>query len=103
MNHDSDSTLSRRSFLSKSSAAVAGGALLSQMPYISRAQDPLEKVLKIALVGCGGRGTGAANQALHADNSIQLVAMADIFPDQIEKSLSNLRQVAPDKVKVEDS
>jgi myo-inositol 2-dehydrogenase/D-chiro-inositol 1-dehydrogenase len=103
MNHDSDSTLSRRSFIGKSSAAVLGGAVLGQLPHIARAQDPLEKVLKVALVGCGGRGTGAANQALQADNSVELVAMGDVFKDQIEKSLSTLRQASPDKVKVQDS
>ncbi len=103
MNHHSDSALSRRSFIGKSSAAVLGGALLGNLPIIGRAQDADAKVLKIALVGCGGRGTGAANQALQADNNIQLVAMADVFSDQLEKSLSNLRAAAEDKVKVDDA
>jgi predicted dehydrogenase len=103
MSQDSDSPISRRNFLGKSSAAVVGGALVTQFPAIVRAQDAQVKPLKIALVGCGGRGTGAANQALNADNNVQLVAMGDAFSDQLERSLSNLKQVAPDKVKVEDS
>src|SRR5699024_8250593 len=46
--------------------------------------------LKIALVGCGGRGTGAANQALSADEGTQLVAMADAFRDRLDESYEKL-------------
>lgn len=102
MNPGPDSSLTRRSFLGTSTAAAIGGALVGSFPYISRAQDA-QKPLKIALVGCGGRGTGAAAQALKADNYVELTAVADVFGDQIEKSLENLRRAAGDKVKVEDS
>jgi len=63
------------------------------------------KTLKIALVGCGGRGTGAASQALRADKNIELVAFADIAPDQIEKSHNILKALADvgEKVKVDDA
>ncbi len=101
MNHPLAASLSRRSFLGKSSAALAGSALVAGMPAIVRAAD--DKVLKIALVGCGGRGTGAANQALAADKNIELIAMADVFPDRLETSLANLRQINGDKVKVDDA
>jgi predicted dehydrogenase len=47
--------------------------------------------IKVGLVGCGGRGTGAAEQALTADSGARLVAMADAFPDYLEKSLSELK------------
>jgi predicted dehydrogenase len=47
--------------------------------------------IKVGLVGCGGRGTGAAEQALKADSGAQLVAMADAFPDYLEKSLAELK------------
>lgn len=92
--------LTRRTFLGTSAAAVGGAVLVHST---SRAESIEGKKLKIALVGCGGRGTGAANQALHADSNIELTVMADIAPDQIEKSLENLRRVAGDKVKVEDT
>ncbi len=101
MNSPFDPTLSRRSFLTKSSAALAGTAIVAGMPAISRGAET--KTLKIALVGCGGRGTGAANQALAADSNIQLVAMADAFSDRLETSLANLRQINGDKVKVDDA
>jgi myo-inositol 2-dehydrogenase / D-chiro-inositol 1-dehydrogenase len=60
--------------------------------------------LRVGLIGCGGRGTGAALQALNADNNITLVAMGDVFPDRIQSSLSGLTQAleakAADKIKV---
>src|SRR5262249_19151629 len=56
--------------------------------------------LKIGLVGCGGRGTGAANQALNADQNVKLVAMGDAFPEQIQKSLAELQKAHGDKVQV---
>ncbi len=63
-----------------------------------------EKKLKIALVGCGGRGTGAANQALQADDHLELVAMADIFEDQLNSSYGNLYEKYKDtgKMNVKD-
>lgn len=46
--------------------------------------------LKLSLIGCGGRGTGAANQALIADEGVKLIAMADVFPDKLDSSLERL-------------
>ncbi len=50
--------------------------------------------IKLGLVGCGGRGSGAAEQALTADSNAKLVAMADAFPDRLEDHLSTLKQSA---------
>lgn len=49
-----------------------------------------DKKLKIAVVGCGGRGTGAVVQALNADDNVELVAMADAFEDRLNDSLTNI-------------
>src|SRR4051794_14654118 len=68
------------------SAAVAGA--LSALPNAHAAGGDL---LKVGLVGCGDRGTGAAAQALAADPNVKLVAMADAFADRIETSLSILK------------
>ncbi len=57
-------------------------------------------VLKIALVGCGGRGSGAANQALRTAGGTKLVAMADVRPEQLDKGLAALKTQLPDKVDV---
>jgi predicted dehydrogenase len=105
-------SLSRRTFLTASTVATIGAAIGSA-PGIGRAQGTT-KTLNIALVGCGGRGTGAASQALHADTNIQLIAMGDIAADQIDKSLQNLKAATaaaadgstpagPEKVKVDDN
>ena len=56
--------------------------------------------LKVGLIGCGGRGTGAASQALHADPNVMLTAMGDVFEDQLQRSLQSLQKECGNKVKV---
>ena len=100
MSSPSPSPATRRDFL-KTSAAV-GGVLASELsfPNLSRGAGASDK-LRIGLVGCGGRGTGAASQALKADSNVQLVAMGDAFPEAVERSLKNLStQVAAEKINV---
>jgi predicted dehydrogenase len=67
-------------------AAVAGG--LSIAPFLYAAGDD---TLKIGLVGCGGRGTGAAAQALKADRNVKLVALGDAFEDRLSSCLNTLQ------------
>ena len=80
---------SRRDFV-KQSSLIAGGLmaapLLSKANYFSGADD----TIKIALVGCGGRGTGAATQALFTKQNVKLVAMADAFRDNLDKCYTNI-------------
>lgn len=78
---------SRRAFLA-SSAAAAASPLAMGAP--SRTRRGREDVLRIGLVGCGGRGTGAANQALRTEGAVRLVALADAFADRLERSLQTL-------------
>ncbi|MCU1274900.1 MAG: oxidoreductase domain protein [Bryobacterales bacterium] len=99
MDETKDSYL-RRDFL-KTTGAI-GGALVTGFPAILSGA-PAANALKVGLVGCGGRGTGAAAEALKADDYAELTAMADVFPEKIEASLSELRQASADKVKVEPS
>jgi predicted dehydrogenase len=75
---------SRRDFL-KTSAALAGATLA--VPFVHAAGGD---ALKVGLVGCGGRGTGAAMQALRADKGACLVALGDAFADKIEDCLKEL-------------
>src|SRR5271168_1319515 len=78
---------SRRDFL-KSSAALTGAALtLSQVPFVHAVGNDL---LRIGLIGCGSRGTGAAKQALQADKNVKLVAMGDAFRDRLDSSLETI-------------
>ena len=96
----SDGETSRRDFLKTSStAAVASAATLS---LISRgtAYGQNSDTIRVGLVGCGGRGTGAANQALSADDNVKLTAVADVFPDKVDRAVNGLKKRHEKKVDV---
>jgi myo-inositol 2-dehydrogenase / D-chiro-inositol 1-dehydrogenase len=90
----------RRSFLKSSGAAVLGTSLALNLPFAHQAFGAGKNTLKVGLVGCGGRGTGAAVQALAADPDVVLTAMGDVFADRLEESYKAVMEVAPKKVKV---
>jgi predicted dehydrogenase len=75
----------RREFLGTS--AIATTTALAAASHVHAGS---KDTLRIGLVGCGGRGTGAASQALRADPNVKLVAMADVFEDRLQKSLADL-------------
>ena len=81
----------RRSFLMNTAASVSAASALTSLDLSTSAYAGGTDLIKVGLVGCGGRGTGAAEQALTADPNVKLVAMADVFADQIESSLSTLK------------
>ena len=83
--------VSRRSFV-KTTGLATGGIIMSSFPFETMAQTGKVEKLKLALVGCGGRGTGAAVQALTADPDVELVAMADAFQDRLEGSLNAIQE-----------
>ena len=75
-------------FLKTSGAAISGAALLSAIS--SRGYAAENNTIKIALVGCGGRGTGAAANALSTSGPTKLWAMADVFENRLQRSLQDL-------------
>jgi len=79
----------RRGFLQTSGTLVAGAALANAVVRPGYAAE--NHTIKIALVGCGGRGTGAASQALSTAGPTQLHAVADVFPRRVEATLGQLR------------
>lgn len=90
----------RRSFI-KSTGAVVIGTGIGLSSAISKTTFAQSKsVLKVALIGCGGRGTGAASQAIKADPNVIITAMADVFQDRLDSSYDILMKAHPDKVKV---
>ncbi len=91
----------RRDFLKSTSAVALGGALLS-FPSVLRGAPNTAK-LKIGLVGAGGRGTGAASDALKADANSELTAVGDIFPSPIEHSIHQLQNAFQGRVNVPES
>jgi myo-inositol 2-dehydrogenase/D-chiro-inositol 1-dehydrogenase len=85
--------LTRRDFLKNSTTAAVGGIIAtSVMGRAAEVPAGKNRILKVGLIGCGGRGTGAAAQALKADPDVRLTAMADVFADRLESSLATLRK-----------
>ncbi len=117
-NDSSSGGVSRRDFIRTTSSVAIGGtvfgalagcktnekktaATTAALAVATAAHAAGSDTLKLALIGCGGRGSGAANQALNAEGvNVKLVAMGDAFPDHLEKSLGHLKTAFPDKVDV---
>lgn len=90
----------RRDFL-KTSAMVAGGVMINGVAFATGgAHSSVDDTIKIALIGCGGRGTGAAFQALGTKQNLKLVAMADAFSDRLESAYKELNEKYADKIDV---
>ena len=90
-NHNDETSESRRDFLKQSSAAVLSGSLAATLPMARHAHAAANDIIRIGLVGCGGRGSGAAVQALRADPCTHLVAVADAFEDRLQGGLNAMR------------
>jgi len=93
----------RRNFLKSSSTAAALTFAAPALLMRDRAFAANTDTIRIGLVGCGGRGTGAAGNALEADKNLVLVAMGDAFDDQLKQSHSSLDKQFPGRVQVEPS
>ena len=93
----------RRDFLKSSSTAAALTFAAPALLMRDRAFAANTDTIRIGLVGCGGRGTGAAGNALEADKNLMLVAMGDAFEDQLKQSHSSLDKQFPGRVQVEPS
>ena len=95
----SANTESRRNFI-KTSSAVAGAVLAGNLGIGRSAHAAGSDILKIGLIGCGGRGSGAAGNALNVDKNAKLVAMADAFADKALGSRDRLKTQYKDQVDV---
>lgn len=89
---------SRRNFLKTSTVALAGGvaASLGVVPAVHAAGSD---EIRVGLIGCGSRGTGAAQNVVESSSGVRIVAMGDVFKDHIENSLKNLEKFG-DKIDV---
>lgn len=90
--------LSRRRFLKNSGLALAGMSLLSGEHLFAAGRTAGAQEIRVGLIGCGGRGTGAAIQALNADPNVKITALGDVFEDRLEESLKALQRVGRDRV-----
>ena len=91
----------RREFLT-ASAAAASATLLGTLDISRSAHAGASDVLRLGMIGCGGRNTGAAAQALTADKGARLVAMCDFFLDRVKAKRQALKQLKGDQVAVDD-
>ncbi len=86
---------SRRTFLASSSAVLAAPSLRVPGFHVGGRDE-----IRVALIGAGGRGTGAANQIMNTKGNTRLVAVADAFPEKAKRSIQNLAKQHPEKVDV---
>jgi predicted dehydrogenase len=99
MSNKTDNELTRRDFLktaSVASMATLAGGLSGTGALFAAGSD----TIKIGLIGCGGRGTGATIDAVMSSPGVEIIAMADPFQDRIDSSLKTLREKVPAAVKV---
>jgi myo-inositol 2-dehydrogenase / D-chiro-inositol 1-dehydrogenase len=111
---NSGQPLTRRTFLKTSSVAASAAAIgvgcLSPRASLGAGTLPVERaahvagsdIIKVGLIGCGGRNAGAAAQALTADPGARLVAMCDMFRDRITAKRENIRNARGEQVTVSD-
>jgi predicted dehydrogenase len=101
MNDSSNSNITRRDFIKTTTRVAAASALAGvALPQVHAAGSDL---IQIALIGCGGRGTGAAANALHTKGGpTKLVAMADVFEDKLSGSYNAIKEHHADQVDVPD-
>lgn len=94
-----ESNQDRRGFL-KASGLLTGGALLSSLPGVAMPfgspaagyHFSANDTIKVALIGCGGRGTGAAQQALSTKQNVKIVALADAYRDRLDDAYKALTE-----------
>ncbi len=92
----------RRDFIRTSSLAVAAGGVLAGGLSVARGAHPYgSDTIKVGLIGCGGRGTGATDQAMNTSGGdVKLVAMADAFENRLQQSYRTINGKHPDKTDV---
>jgi predicted dehydrogenase len=81
-------------------AAVGASTALGSVPSFAWAHG--SDVIRVGLIGCGGRGTGAANDIVTGAEGVEIVAMGDLFPDRLEKSKTQLAKAIGPKLRIDD-
>src|SRR5664279_5747805 len=94
--------ITRRDFL-KTSTVAASAAAIGTLDLSRSAHAAGSDIIKVGMIGCGGRNSGAAAQALSADPGARLVAMCDIFRDRVENKLEALKAAKGAQVTVDEA
>jgi predicted dehydrogenase len=100
MSHDESS--SRRDFLARSSALAAAGSIAASIGAIPAVHAQGSEAVNVALIGCGGRGSGAALNAMKADPNNRLTVMCDLFPDRLAQARKRLTPELGQQMRVTD-
>lgn len=90
-------TSNRREFLKSSSIAAVGAGVLGSLGSLPGAYAASDETIKVGLIGCGGRGSEAAVQAVSTPGNVKLVAMGDAFPWQLEDSFGKIKNALADR------
>lgn len=90
------SSLNRREFCKTAAAASVAAVMPGNLGAFAGGSD----AIKIGVIGCGGRGTGAAVDCLSADPGVEIVALGDLVPDRVASALKTLTGKFPDRIKV---
>ena len=93
----------RRDFLRASAMTAAGVAASQMVPLSAFAHAQGSETIRIGLIGAGGRGTGAASDAIKGSEGVEIVAMGDLFPDRLARSREQLTRAIGAKLKVTDA
>ena len=93
---DQKKDVSRRTFLKVSAATTAGLMATGNFAYAGGSDT-----LRVGLVGCGGRGTGAARDAVNGAENVQIVAMGDLFENRLDQSIKGLKEAVGDAFQVD--
>jgi len=102
MSEATNGGLSRRELIKKTGEVAVASALAGvAVPYVHAGES---NTVQVVLVGCGGRGTGAAGNSLSTKSGpIKLIAMADVFPERLSNSYHQLQSNFPKQVDVSES
>ena len=92
------SDMTRRDFVRTAATAAA----LAHLPLV-HAGGRTDTTLRVGLIGCGGRGTGAVEDILAAADNVKIVALADLFPDRLESSRAYLRELNHEAIQIDDA
>jgi len=95
---NSGALLTRREFIKTTAAATAGLMASGNFAYGFAANE----TIRVGLVGCGGRGTGAAKDCFESSSGVEIVALGDVFADRLNQCKEQLRTALGDRFKVKD-
>ncbi|HNV02418.1 MAG TPA: Gfo/Idh/MocA family oxidoreductase [Vicinamibacterales bacterium] len=96
MSQDQHTTVTRRDFVKTAAAASMAAAIPGGVGVFAQGSD----AIRVGVIGCGGRGTGAAIDCLKADPAVEIVALGDLVPDRVESALARLTKEYASRVRV---